>query len=439
MTFNYKSSNNELLKRIGLAPSKRLLTFLITAILITLPAGYAYNSIAIVLFVLYSFLSYKKQDVNPSVLLLLPVSLFLLMVISALWSEDAVSTVKALGKEAALLFLPFAFFFNRKIIGVSRRSVLKNFSIIMCFIAFYYLARAMVRYLATKDIDVFFYNELATPVVSALYLSGIFSIAYFYFLSVKNKRFFDYAGLVVVSVMLSLLLVKTIIAINIALTAFYIIFFSSVSKNARIAWGVFFVLLSGLFVYVAKTTTIAPAEYTSNIPEMEMLARENITVHNVTVHEAWHKEQFDRNDYFNGTAFRAYQARVFYELLSEDPKIFAGYGLNASMIKIRQKSEEHNVFEGDVLNQRYARQNYHNQYIEVFSDLGLAGFLILIAMLGLNLKNAFAAKDFVHIAFAFLMIALLLTESFLWRQRGIVLFTLLYCLFNIRLPEKAEK
>jgi O-antigen ligase len=32
-----------------------------------------------------------------------------------------------------------------------------------------------------------------------------------------------------------------------------------------------------------------------------------------------------------------------------------------------------------------------------------------------------------------------LTESFLWRQRGIVLFILLYCLFNIKLPERSEK
>ena len=170
-----------------------------------------------------------------------------------------------------------------------------------------------------------------------------------------------------------------------------------------------------------------------------MVAKANLPLHNVTVQEAWSKERFNENDYFNGTVFRVYQARIFKELLQEDPMVWVGYGLNASMKKIEEKSAEHNVFEGGYLNHRYARQNYHNQYLEVFSDLGIAGLLLLLAMLLINLKNSFAAKDFVHIAFAILMIALLLTESFLWRQRGIVLFILLYCLFNIKLPERSEK
>lgn len=309
----------------------------------------------------------------------------------------------------------------------------------MCFFTLFYLIRAVVRYMDTANVNVFFHNELATPQVSAVYLSPIFSIAYFYFLSVKKKRFFDYFGLVLISAILSLLLVKTVIAIDIFLTVVYVVFFSSVSAKSKIGRILFFTGITAGFIYISKNTDIFPAEYTSNIPEMEMLAKESMPLHNVTVHEAWSKEKFNENDYFNGTAFRVYQVRIFKELVQEDPLVWLGYGLNASMKKIEQKSAEHNVFEGALLNQRYARQNYHNQYIEVFSDLGIMGLFLLLAMLFINLKNSFTAKDFVHIAFAILMIALLLTESFLWRQRGIVLFMLLYCLFNIKLPERSEK
>jgi len=56
--------------------------------------------------------------------------------------------------------------------------------------------------------------------------------------------------------------------------------------------------------------------------------------------------------------------------------------------------------------------------------------MLLVLMLSFNLKNAIKNKDFIHIAFAVLMISLFLTESFLWRQRGIVFFTLFYCLLN---------
>jgi len=62
--------------------------------------------------------------------------------------------------------------------------------------------------------------------------------------------------------------------------------------------------------------------------------------------------------------------------------------------------------------------------------LGFFGFLILVIMLLFTLKKTIQSKDFIQIAFAVLMISLFLTESFLWRQRGVVFFTMLYCLFN---------
>ena len=60
----YNFSRTALLKRIGVPLGKKPLIFFISAVLITLPLGYAYNSIAIVLFVLYSLLSAKKKQYN---------------------------------------------------------------------------------------------------------------------------------------------------------------------------------------------------------------------------------------------------------------------------------------------------------------------------------------------------------------------------------------
>ena len=52
-------------------------------------------------------------------------------------------------------------------------------------------------------------------------------------------------------------------------------------------------------------------------------------------------------------------------------------------------------------------------------------------MLILTLKNAIKSKDFVRFSFAILMISLFLTESFLWRQKGVLFFIAFYCLFNL--------
>jgi O-antigen ligase len=54
----------------------------------------------------------------------------------------------------------------------------------------------------------------------------------------------------------------------------------------------------------------------------------------------------------------------------------------------------------------------------------------LVAMLILNIKKGVKDKNFIHISFAVLLISLFLTESFLWRQTGVLYFIVFYCLFN---------
>jgi O-antigen ligase len=89
---------------------------------------------------------------------------------------------------------------------------------------------------------------------------------------------------------------------------------------------------------------------------------------------------------------------------------------------------------GDASNnyEGYQNKNFHNQYVQIFADIGFFGFILLLVMLVTNVLKALKNKDFVHFAFAFLMISLFLTESFLLRQRGVVFFVTMYCLFNSR-------
>jgi O-antigen ligase len=155
-------------------------------------------------------------------------------------------------------------------------------------------------------------------------------------------------------------------------------------------------------------------------------------VHFVSIKEAWTNPTFTPNDYFNGTAFRVYQFRIFSELIVENNAFFTGFGLNASYPKIKEKAVQYNLYMGVENNpdSGYQSKNFHNQYVQNFAELGVFGFLFLLVMLFVNIKNAIKSKDFVHFAFAILMISLFLTESFLWRQRGVVFFTMMYCLFN---------
>ncbi len=428
----YNFSSDALLKRIGLAPGKKLLAFLISTVLVTLPLGYAYNSIAVILFVLYSLLSAKKEGMLFGTALLLPMMLYALMALSMMWSTDFSNTFRALSKEAALLFVPLAFCFNSRFIRMAKKDILKNYSVAMVLAGVYFLGRAAVRYKESGNPDVFFYHELATPAINAIYLSALFSVPLFFFLTVKKKTWWGYACFMFLFVFIFLLSSKTVIITDVVLTATYMLLYARMPKKSRIVLFLAFMALAVTLGYYGKIKERLVTEFTTS----STLAN---GVNNLTIRDAWEKEQFSHNDYFNGSAFRMYQVRVYTELLREDPVIFwTGYGLNASPDKVHEKGVEHNVHPGEA-DYGYSLQNFHNQYIETFADLGIAGLILLLVLLGYNLKKALKNKDFIHIAFAILMIALLLTESFLWRQRGVVFFTVLYCLFNGLMPKGFEK
>lgn len=407
--------------------------------LITIPVGYAYNSIALILFVLYSLLSARKEERHAGMALWLPVALFALMVISVAWSINVEASIRALGKQASFLFVPIAFFFNRQYIRMGIADIVRNYSVAMCLFGLFFLGRAIFRYYDTGSTEVFFYHELSTEALNAIYLSAFMSVALFYFLSIREKRFVTYLVMAFLLLFVFLLSSKTILIIDVLLIVAYYLFYSGFSRAIKIGAIAVFCTMVAILGYYGKIKDRLEAEYRPNTGQQANITVDGKSMHNVSLYEAWHTDKFTADDYFNGSAFRLYQVRIFTEMLSEDPILFTGYGLNASMGMIQEKGMEHNVFPGDMTHKGYIQQNFHNQYVEAFADLGIFGLLLIAGMLLVNIKNAVKTKDFVHIAFAILMIALLLTESFLWRQRGVVFFTIFYCLFNGVLATGTEK
>lgn len=416
-----------MLKRIGLTPGKRLLIFLISITVLTIPMGYAYNSVAVILFVACSLLSARKQDFSIKLSTALPLVLFLLMVLSASWSINAKESVKALGKEASLFFIPLAFMVNPQLNRRSVDIILKNYSMGMCAVGVFLVIRAFFRFMDTHNFDVFFYHELSTMDLNAIYLSALFSLAFIVFLAKETKTFWGYCAMGFLMLLIILLSSKNLIIMNVLLIVLYYVVFSGFSTKIKVASAV---SLVGVFVVLGFYSKI----HERLLHEIQTDNSGQDAFHHVTLKEAATRQTFDQNCYFNGTAFRVYQARIFTEMLSEDPVFFTGYGLSGSKLKIEAKADEHNLYDGDGSKIPYKKMNFHNQYIEAFADLGVFGFIIVVAMLFINLKNGIKNKYFIQIAFATLMISVFLTESFLWRQRGVVFFTLFYCLFNEMQP-----
>jgi O-antigen ligase len=402
-------------------------------VLISIPLGYAINGIAVGLFVFITLVTLKKSNLRIDKNLIYPIVLYFIMVISITWSHDGNATLKALSKTIPLLVLPLCFMIFPKFSNLQKQKIISHYSYGMLLFILYYLVKAGIRFAVSHNTNVFFYHELVTEDVNAIHVSLYMAVAGIYFITKFQKSTFDKIAIAIITVFLVLLSSKNISVIFFGLVVvFYLRYYKSSTKIKSLKITAFLLL----FLAIALTGKIKDRfmiEYYSNVSENSLnqeIGNENGEVNNISVKQAWSKDRFQPNDYFPGTAFRVYQIRIFVEMLQEDSLLLTGYGLNATDFRIAEKGTEHNVYLGDATHDGYQKKNFHNQYIQIFAELGILGLLFLLMMLLVNIKNAIKTKDFVHISFAILMISLFLTESFLSRQRGIVFFAALYCLFN---------
>ncbi|MES2411898.1 MAG: O-antigen ligase family protein [Bacteroidota bacterium] len=406
----------------------------ILLVLATIPLSFAINNIALAGFLLVAFVTLKKENLNFEKALLLPVLLYFLMAISFFWTIDSQETVAALLKEIPLLLIPIGFFIYKANTSEQRKKIIGYYSYVIAALACYYLIRSVIRYSISGDSRAFFYHGqndddygLVPKLLNAIHVSVFAAVAFYYFFTKTVKTKWDTVIAVMLFGFILLLSSKNIILIVILLTLIYVFFFSKSGHKMRLRNVIVLGLLVGIIFSFGKIKKRFEEEFKTNTEKSistNVIESTPPEVHYISLKEAWTNESFTANDYFPGTAFRVYQLRVFIELLKEEPILWTGYGLNASTGKLLEKEKEHNLHQG------YGTYNFHNQYIQNFAELGIFGFILLLIMLIINVKNAVRSKDFVHFAFAFLMISLFLTESFLWRQRGVVFFTMMYCLFN---------
>lgn len=401
-------------------------------VLFTIPLGYAVNGIAVGLFAMVVLLTFKKQNFKVDNSLVLPILLYILMAASIFWTKDIDATSRAISKVLPLLIVPLCFMVMPKFSEAQKQKLINYYGIGILIFTLFYLIKASLKFLVTKDTAVFFYHELVTEDVNAIHVSVYVTLAFFCFYRKANKNIFDKIAMCVLAGFILLLSSKNIILVFILLVLFYELFYFRATQKIKWITIIMILLLSGTVIFSSKIRDRFLIEFQSNQEEgtINQDFGNGIKVYNVSVQQAWSKEKFQPNEYFAGTAFRVYQIRIFKEMLEEDGIFFTGYGLNASDFRIEEKGIEHNIFLGNEKHEGYQKKNFHNQYIQIFAETGVIGLLLLLLIVIVNLRKAINTKDFVHFCFAVLMISLFLTESFLARQRGVVFFTAIYCLFN---------
>lgn len=417
--------------------NKTLLVYLLTAMLITLPMKHIIGSLTCIIFLIVSFIQFKKADFSLPRVLLLPMLLYILMLISLIWTIESKQTIKGLQKEILFLLIPLAFCGLPKVNRNHVNKVIKYFSFTMTGFAIFYFLKAIVKFRNSGNKDVFFYHELVTLELNAIYMAVFASLAMFFFLAKKEKSIIDNTAFLILIVFIFLLSSKNIIIVDLGMIIVYYFFFSAVSgktKTAILSVVIIVSVISVAFIKPVRDRFMVEFDTIFVDSSLKNTTKENQgPIYNISLKQAWNQNRFQQNDFFPGAAFRFFQIRIFKEMLQEENIFFTGFGLDASQDKIKEKVKEHNLYPN------YGELNFHNEYIQIFSELGVFGFLIVISMLFVTIRKGILNKDFVHIAFSVTMIVLFLTESFLSRQRGIIFFIILYCIFNVANNSNEQK
>lgn len=401
----------------------------------TIPLTHAINNIAMVFFALSVIVCYKPSNRRGSWGIFGLVLLYGFMLMSVIWTINTRLTLKALPKEIPLVLVPVLVYFMPKFCADLRRKWLTYSSWIMVGFAVVYLLRAFIRYLFFGNTHVFFYHDLVTEKLNAIHVSLFMLVAFFGIWTAPNiQRLMRYSAMSILAITLFLLSSKTVVLTFFALLVMYVGWGMPKSQRLKaLVIGVFTLAIIGGITWDKIKDRFLIEWQTNTQHEVTVSLAEGLdqSVNVLSAKQAWTQADFSPNDYFPGTAFRVYQTRIFFELMREYQAWILGFGLNASYDKIQEKSEKYHLYQGNQTKEGYGAKNFHNQYLQVWGEIGILALLLLVCLLVYNLKNAYRSKDFVHFAFGIGMIIIFLTESFLWRQRGVTYFVLLYCIFNM--------
>ncbi|MDH2207360.1 MULTISPECIES: O-antigen ligase family protein [Empedobacter] len=411
---------NWLLNKIKDIKIENAINFSILLCLVTLPLPFIYNNIATILLLISVVLNYKLLKFSFNLSLILPVILFCIGAISITWSINSEESIKAISKTIPLLIIPFIFILIPPISNQQLRKLCYTFSYSIATFMVFCLIRALFRFLSDQQSNWFLYHNLVSLKVNAIYVSVFVSFSFLALISKKSKKWFDFTALAILFLSLILLSSKNLILITLFIFVIYL--FNNYNKLSK--KNLLIIFSVGIIVAITAGNYMFSRFYAELEDTKDNTIIEDGVI-NVSLHNALYQPEFGENYYFSGTAIRLYQYRLFKEFIQEDNIFWTGFGLNAAQDKIIEKQIDRG------LSKYFGELNFHNQYLQTFAELGFFGFCIVLSCVLINLYHAIRTKDFVHLSFALITISFFITESSLNRQRGIMFFILLYCLFNV--------
>ena len=406
----------------------------------------------------------KKFINNPYAILLS--GLYIIYLISILYSENKEYAYTDLLLKLPLLLFPLFLSTTDSLNNSQYKSVLRTFAISTFFAAIATLLIGYYNYTQTGLTKYFFYHDLTIFMHSAYYaLYTLFAIAifiYLYFKEENKKSKIAYSSMAFgLSIFLFLLSSRMQIIIFVTLLTLFIIVRAFQKK--RILTGILVLFLSYACIFLLVTQmpkTSARLQQTKAHIKNINYSKTN-TDARVQIWSA--ATNVIKKNYLFGTGIGDAKDELVsqYKFLSSnnsdkekviDGKIIEIQNNEKWFSHIKEKAIENNISVEDQLfadaifvlgdtQSRYKhfikeRYNYHSQFLQTLSTVGLLGFFflffsLLIPAYSLGLKNS----NFLLLGFFFMVFVSFITESMLERQAGVILYAFFssFIVFNSKM------
>jgi O-antigen ligase len=359
---------------------------------------------------IYFFFKKKKNIVNYSYRMILPIGFFLVYLLSIVFSNDQKEALGVLESKVSFLFLPFVFMvFSKE--QINTQKLLTYFTWANVLIVLILFLRSLYAYL--YDVYVPEHNTMLGkvhftqshfsliihPSYFAMYLT--FSLVYIADQIFKHRlnivRSFQIAtillGLYCCDSMLSNIVTLILIVLIILRTAWL----KSIVFNH---W-------KSISSIVVLTSLVLIGIYQSEI-------RSSIQTYYISI---------DKSTTTSIDARILIWKTVVFDVFPESGLLGLGSG---DVKEVLTQAYKKNQFTGC-----YQRQfNAHNQFLQTSISLGILGFLSICSLILLPLGWFLKNKSFLGFCFSVIIFLNLLTESMFERQAGVVFFVLFYLLMN---------
>jgi O-antigen ligase len=339
---------------------------------------------------------------------------FAFCLLSLVWTIDVSKSVVLIGGMLPFLVIPF--WINSIDEPLNFSKIFKWITISYLLVGIYTLVMSWWRYLSSGESAEFFYHTLVLPLeANAIYISLWYLMVVLFNIHLQIKKRVD-SFFVICNVLLAIyiLLLSSKMIFTLMIVSVSILVFPTLKNRVR-NLKVFRIGLLTAIVIVISGVILSGSLYSrfkkvSNIGE---------------VNEVLTKKEFGQVYPWNGLTLRVLQLRSFWDIEnSESFNPILGVGINNGQLPLNERYKEYNLYAGKKgeANGGFFHYNFHNQYAQTLIETGIIGLVILLFIIFQWFVWAKNEKSNLILTVSLVFVFLMITESLLLRQKGIVAF-----------------